>query len=128
MNQVKTRIVLTRAADDPKVNKRGFQEELGIFSAALRSAGVEFTVRGMAFDSAGAVGYQLPEFMVVLGPAVVAAVAAICGAWVQARYGRGLRVKSGHVEAEGRNVEEIERLLRLAADFQRTKSKDGDTS
>ena len=123
MSQVKVRIVLTRASDDPKVNERSFQEELGSFGAAR----VKYTARGMAFDSVDALGYQLPEFYVFLGSSMTA-VAALCGAWIQARYGRKVRIKIGDVEAEGRNVEEIERLLQRAADFPRTKSKDGDTS
>jgi hypothetical protein len=40
------------------------------------------------------------------------------GAVLQARYGRKVRIKIGDVEAEGRNVEEIEALLKLAHDFQ----------
>jgi hypothetical protein len=31
MSEVKVKIVLTRAPDDPKVNERSFQEELGEF-------------------------------------------------------------------------------------------------
>jgi hypothetical protein len=127
MSEVKVKIVLTRAPDDPKVNERSFQEELGSFGAALRSAGVKYTLRGMAFDSADALGFQSPEFQVFLGQAV-AAVAGLCGAWVQVRYGRKVRVKIGDVEAEGRSVDEIGRLLEQAADFPRTKSKDDDTS
>ena len=92
MSQVKVRIVLTRASDDPKVNERSFQEELGSFGAALRSAGVKYTARGMAFDSVDALGYQLPEFYVFLGSSITA-VAALCGAWIQARYGRKVRIK-----------------------------------
>jgi hypothetical protein len=34
MSEVKVKIVLTRAPDDPKVNERSFQEELGSFGAA----------------------------------------------------------------------------------------------
>jgi hypothetical protein len=64
----------------------------------------------------------------VLGPAVIAATAAICGAWVQARYGRKVRLKIGDVEAEGRSVEEIETLLKQASDFQDTvRAKSDDT-
>jgi hypothetical protein len=80
----------------------------------------------MAFNSADALGFQSPEFQVFLGQAV-AAVAGLCGAWVQARYGRKVRVKIGDVEAEGRSVDEIGGLLQQA-DFPRTKSKDDNTS
>jgi hypothetical protein len=42
----------------------------------------------------------------VLGP--------IVGAWLQARYGRKVRLKIGDIEAEARDAAEIEELLRQA--------------
>ncbi len=71
----------------------------------------------MAFDSVDATGYPLPEFLVTLGPPTIAALAAIAGAWVQARYGRKVRLKVGDVEAEARTAEEVEKLFVRAAEF-----------
>ena len=127
MSEEKIEIILLPASDDPPENAPEFQKELGTFNKSLRSAGVSFSPRAMTFDSVDAVGYQLPEFMITLGPPVIAALAAVCGAWVQARYGRKVRLKVGDVEAEGRTVEEIESLLKRAAEFRdsdRTKSDD----
>jgi len=67
------------------------------------------------FQTSAVARYPLPEFVIVLGPAVIAATAAVCGAWVTVRYGRKVGLKIGDMEAEGRTVEEIERLLRQAS-------------
>ena len=98
MEPVEVRVVLVRAPNDPKVNEPKFQEELREFSRSLRAAGLSFSQRAMAFDSVDAVGHPLPEFLVTLGPLATAALAAIGGAWVQARYGRKMRLKVGDVD------------------------------
>jgi hypothetical protein len=109
---------LKRAPGDPPESDPRFQEELVEFSNSLRTAGVVFFQRARAFDADGASGYSLAEFAITtLGPAVISAVAALCGAWVQARNGRRVRIKIGDVEVEGRTIEEIESLLNRAADF-----------
>lgn len=122
-------IVLRQAPDDPQVNDPEFQKELREFSKSMRDAGVTFSQRAMAFDSIDALGYPLAEFVLKsLGPAAIAAVAAVSGAWVQARYGRKVRLKIGDVEAEGRTTEEIQSLLKQAADFRDADhTKSGDT-
>jgi hypothetical protein len=100
-----------------------FQEELAEFSNSLRTTGLAFSQRARAFDAAGATGYSLAEFAIKsLGPAIISAVAALCGAWTQARNGRKVRIKIGDVEAEGRTIEEIECLLKRAADFRNSDS------
>jgi len=121
----KVRLTLQRASDDPKANDPGFQEELAAVSAALRQSGVAYSQRGVAFDAVGALGYSLPEYLITLGPPVIAAAAAICGAWVQARFGRKVKIKIGDVEAEGRSVEEIEDLLKRAVAFRDDARGDG---
>lgn len=121
MEPERCRIVLVRAPDDPLVNETKFQEELREFSKLLRAAGVSFSQRAMAFDSVDATGYPLPEFLVTLDPPAIAALAAIAGAWVQARYGRKLRLKVGDVEAEARTEEEIGLLFERAAKFREDK-------
>jgi hypothetical protein len=128
MNQNEVRIVLQRASDDPAVNAPEFQKELGGVSKSLHSANVKYTVRGMTFDSVDALGFQLPEFVVTLAPGAIGAVAGICGAWVQARYGRKVRLKIGDVEAEGRSVDEIASLLKRAADFRKFDSTKSDNT
>ncbi len=110
-------LCLERAPDDPQLGDPKFQEELRTFSASLHATGLKFSQRAIAFDAVDGGGYPLPEFVVVL-QAVISPVALLCGAWLQARYGRKVRLKIGDVEAEGRTVEEIERPLKQASDFQ----------
>jgi hypothetical protein len=118
MDHEMTEIVLQRAPDDASVNDPEFQKELREFSRSLSAAGVAFSQRAMAFDSADALGFPLAEFVIkALSPAVIPAAAAVCGAWVQARYGRKVRLKIGDIEVEGRTTEEIKTLLGQAADF-----------
>lgn len=118
MDQQRIELTLKRAPDDPPENDPRFQEELVEFSNSLRTTGAMFSQRARAFDAAGAAGYPLAEFAIkTLGPAIISAVAALCGAWAKARNGRKVRIKIGDIEAEGRTTEEIEGLLKRAADF-----------
>ena len=49
---------------------------------------------------------------------MIAPLAGAVGAWIQARYGRKARIKIGEIEAEARTIEEVEELLKIAAEFQ----------
>jgi hypothetical protein len=111
-------LLLVRAPEDPRENEPAFQQELRSFAASLRSTGMTHSQWGMTFDAVDGGGYALGHFAIAVVPAVIAAAAAVCGAWVTARYGRKVRLKIGDVEAEGRTVEEIERLLKQASEFQ----------
>ena len=111
-------LLLVRASDDPQENDPAFQEELSSFSKALRATGVNHSQFAIVFDAVEGGGYPLAQFAIEVVRSVVPAAAGVCGAWVQARYGRKVRLKIGDVEAEGRTVEEIERLLKQAAEFQ----------
>jgi hypothetical protein len=103
-------VVLERAPDDPDVHAPEFQSELGAFyDQADRDE--------LPLVAYGAEWHVHPEFVLTLVPAAIAGVAALCGAWVQARYGRKVRLKIGDMEAEGRSVEEIEALLQKAKQF-----------
>ena len=111
----KIEIELQRAPDDPRVNDPQFQEELNGFAKSLRGTGVTASQRAMAFDSIDALGYPLGDFVIkTLAPTLIPAVAGLCGAWVQARYGRKVRIKVGDIEVEARTAEEVERLLMTA--------------
>jgi hypothetical protein len=111
-------VALRRAPDDPPVNDPKFQEGLREFSKSLRTAGVTYSQRAMAFDSVDALGYPLPEFLVTLSQAIGPTLGVILVAWLQGRSGRKVRVKIGDVEAEARTVEEVEGLLQKIKQFQ----------
>ncbi|MGI8841068.1 MAG: hypothetical protein ACR2F8_09875 [Caulobacteraceae bacterium] len=114
-------IDLVPTSDEPADGDPAFQDGLSSFGATVRAAGVPLSQTAIAFDAADANGYPLPEFIVAikaLGPPAITALAAAAGAWAQARFGRKVRLKVGDVEAEGRTVAEIEKLLNMAAEFQ----------
>lgn len=97
-------IQLKPAPDAPAERDPAFQDELRTFSLALHSAGVRYSQRAMAFDSAAAVGYPLAEFIIKeLGPAAIGVIATAVGAWISGRSGRKPRLKVGNIEMEARN-------------------------
>lgn len=130
MTKSEIRLVLERAPNDPAVSDANYQKQLAQFCEALRDAGVE-VIPDVVFKElasgelgvqtvyAGAFAINLAK--VVATPMVVAAVAGVCGAWIQARYGRKVRLKIGDVEAEGRTVAEVKSLLEKAKQFQQEK-------
>jgi len=109
-----------------------FQEALHQFSRQLNDAGAGFKQRAIAFDSVDALGYPLPEFVLAIKslatPAVLTALAGATGAWVQAKLGRKVRLKIGEIEAEGRSVAEVEKLLAAAVRFQEEQDARKDAS
>ena len=123
MDHEQIRVKLQRAPDDPPENDPKFQDELREFSKSLDAADVDFSQRGRTFDAIGAHGYALAEYTIKqLTPVVIPAVAGAIGIWLQARYGRKVRIKIGSVEAEARTIDEIDKLLKRAADFQTSTS------
>jgi hypothetical protein len=113
-------IVLERTPS-AKVNDPIFQEDLSALSKILRASGLAFLQRGTAFDASDELGYPLPEFWVYLKdatPAVIASASEAFGAAMQAWCGRKVCFKFGDIEAEARYVTEVERLLKLARDYQ----------
>lgn len=111
-------LCLERGPEDLPVRDRAFQDELNAFSATLRASGAKVSQLGFAMDAVDGGGYPLPEFVIDLLKVGVAPVAALCGVWLQAKFGRKVRLKIGDVEAEGRSTKEIEELLESAKAFQ----------
>jgi hypothetical protein len=108
---------LLRAPNDPAPLSEEYQAGLEVVEHDLRKGGLKVT--GLAWHPAG--DTHLGQFLITLGPPVVAAVAAIAGGWVQARYGRRVRLKFDDIEAEARTPEEIETLLKRVAHYRETK-------
>ena len=69
--------------------------------------GVVPPVVGGMFGASGYVG----EFIVTLAPTIGPMLGTILGAWLQARYGRKVRVKFDDVEIEAQTPEQVETLL-----------------
>jgi hypothetical protein len=112
MDQNRVELTLVGAPDDAAFTGEG-QGEAEKFDAALRRRRLQVT----AIAVGSGPGILTGQFLVTLGPPAIAAIAAVAGAWVQARYGRKVRLKVGDIEAEARTTEEIETLLRRAAEF-----------
>ncbi|MFC4518441.1 hypothetical protein [Cupriavidus pinatubonensis] len=118
-SEVRVKILLRRAVDDPAVDSSEFQAELRTFSGALKSGGVAYSQAAMAFDSAAATGYPLAEFAIKELAPYAASVAAALTAWIAGRYGRKVRLKVGDLELEAKSPEEIKQLLHLAQEYQK---------
>jgi hypothetical protein len=116
-------IVLLRAPDDPARDDPAFQQELHTFSKALHDNRVKFSERRMFFDSAAGGGFALGEYLVQLGPGIVTVLGTACVAWLHGHYARKVRLKVGDVEAEARNLQELDALLKRAADFRSGEQK-----
>jgi hypothetical protein len=114
---------LLRATDDPTQFSDEYQAELEDFDRGLRR--YPLGVTSFAAHQGGD-GTLLGQFIVSLGPAFVTGVAAVAGAWVQARFGRKVRLKFGDIEAEARTPEELEELLKRAAEFRNNKRDTGE--
>ena len=122
---------LIASDDDPPPRDAAFQQELTAFSAELHAAGVGHSQRALSLDSAEAHGYPIPEFILalqVLAPPAMGVIGVAAGAWIQARYGRKVRLKVGDVEAEGRSVEEVEALLEMARTYRIAEAAEASTS
>jgi hypothetical protein len=92
------------------------------FTRKLRKRGVGITSVGVhpAGDT------HIGQFIITLGPAAIAAIAAVAGAWVQTRFGRRIRLKSNEVEAEARTTQAIDELLKRVSAFPDSKQVTGE--
>jgi hypothetical protein len=116
-------LILQGSPEEPPVNSADFQIELRTFSASLRASGVNASQRAFAMDAADGGGFPLPEFALDLLKTSAAPIAALCGAWLQAKFGRKLKLKIGDIEVEASSEKEIQALLERAKSFQeKTKS------
>jgi hypothetical protein len=125
---IKTEIILDAAPDDPPEYYPKYQDELAAFARSLDAAGAEQSQMSISLNSANAGGWPIGDFLIAFVPSAITGLAAVAGAWVQARYGRKVRIKIGDIEAEGRSITEIEQLLERAASFQDIAAKNAQES
>lgn len=84
------------------------------FAFALHRAGMpasSFATRMMPRSVA------LTDYVVPMVQVIVPALGGVLVGWLQGRAGRKVRVKLGDAEAEARTIEDVERLLKLVADY-----------
>lgn len=107
---------LVPAPDDSYRFSKEFQVELEKVDDALRHRQLEVT---SIIGHPGGDGTHLGQILVTLGPAVVGALGGVIGAWLQAKFGRKVRLKIGDIEGEARTIEELKELLEYAETFRR---------
>jgi hypothetical protein len=110
------------ASGDPDPENPEYQAELWAADRGLRERGLKTSSRLFRQDDAETPAIHLGQVVLALGPPVVGALGAVVGVWLQARFGRKVRLKVGNVEAEARTPEEVERLLKLAAEMRDAKN------
>lgn len=98
-----------------KFSDEGVREQKKVTNA-LREASLRYTYPSpvMAFD-----GVDLSFATIINGPfgtTALGALAAIVGAFLQAKLGRKVRIKVGGIEVEAGSAEEAQRLLTKAID------------
>ena len=101
-------LTLLPAPDDPERVCYEIQAKLLGIQKSLRKHGVEVTSIGARPTGDTHMG----QFIITLGPAAIPVIAAVAGAWVQTRLGRGVRLSFDEVEAEARTPRAIDDLLR----------------
>jgi len=85
---------------------------------AVRAQGVKVSSVVELQESVGSETVWLGKYTIEVAKIAAPVLAGIIGAWLQARYGRKARLKIGDIEAEARTVEEVEKLLEHAKNFQ----------
>ena len=127
MDALEVTLTLVSAPDDTELKSPGFQKELRNFREALVTSGIETSsaiqlLEAWAPEPAPTIylGDFTIKFVAAVGPIIGAAI----GAFVQARFGRKVRLKIGEIEAEAQTPEQVERLVEMAQAIQeRTRAK-----
>jgi hypothetical protein len=127
MDTLELTLTLVRALDDPPLKSLVYQAELLRFQDALAAGGVEAspTIQLLeAWTPEPISTTYLGDFTIKLVATIGPVIGAALGAFMQARWGRKVRLKIGDIEAEAQTLEQVEHLLNLAEDFrQRNKAK-----
>ena len=113
------RLILLPASRDD-LNNPDYQPSLAEFVTVLRTRGLDISPRISLREGIGLDARALGVFDFKLALGVAAPLCTALGVWLQARYGRKVRLKLGEkeIEAEATTIEQIERLLELAKTFQ----------
>lgn len=125
MSDLKLRVTLERGgaeragAEDPN-----FQTELNGVLRDLRGAGATVSPVVFTMDSVdGGSGALVGQYLVAVGP-YLASVSAVLVAWLTARSGRRVTLSVGNTSVSANSVEELERLLAIAAKFDKNSTSD----
>lgn len=114
-NVGKIRFYLLNAPDDPPIFSEAGQVPLRTVMAAFKENRIEVDAPFMTLDSIDAMGGYTGE-IAVLASAFGPVLAGILGAWLQSKAGRKVRLKDGDIEIEAPTVEDVGKLLEMAAE------------
>jgi hypothetical protein len=115
-NLGKIRLYLENAPDDAPTFSEAGQAVLRPVMAALKENKLEVETPFMTLDSVDAVGGytgQITALATAFGPILTG----ILGAWLQSKTGRKVRFKDGDIEIEAQTVEDVRKLLDMAAEL-----------
>lgn len=111
------------APDYPKLSAHEYQSECQEFHDLLQAATIEVSPRWRTRDSIVGAGGFAGSFFVPLAKAAIPTLGAVLVAWLKGRSGRRVRLEFDGVKAEGGTPEEVETLLKHAAEFRDNKQK-----
>ena len=123
MSERKVWVLLCHAPDETTEPHGQCGRDLARFEHDLERAGIAAWWPERCHGPAPGIDYVL-----TLGPPLIAAAAATLGAFVQARFGRKVRLKMGDVEDEARTPDEVKTLLEQVTGFRAEQSKAAETA
>lgn len=124
-NVGKVRFYLLNSSDDAPTFSADGQVVLRGVMAALKENEIEADTPFMTLDSVDAIGGYTGQ-IAVLAQAFGPVLTGILGAWLQSKAGRKVRFKDGDIEVEARTVEEVGKLLEMAAERRAKSQPEGD--
>jgi len=115
-------VTLIPASDDPPLRSQEYQRELREFVDSLQAGGfkVSVTIELIEAAAGGAPPTYLGDFAVMIKTGAGALVAVIL-AWLHARRGRKVRLKTKEFDASAQTVKEVKEPVKLATDKSRKK-------
>ena len=112
MDTERISLELIAAETDPPLRSSEYQAGLKHVTSTLQATNANVSFRVFMQEAIGAPSFLLGGFTIENVKSVALVLGPIVGAWLQGRYGRKVRLKIGDIEAEARNVAEIEELLK----------------
>ncbi len=98
----KISVELIASETDPPLRSSEYQAGLKNVASALQTANAKVSFRMFMQDAIGAPSFLEGGFTIENVKSVAVVLGPIFGAWLQARYGRKVRLKIGDIEAEAK--------------------------
>jgi hypothetical protein len=106
-------ITLVPSSDEGDIKAPLLQSDMVEFENGLRAASIECSPVVGFQKSTGTEPWLIGQFVFNVLP-YFSGVLPLLGIWVQARYGRKVRIKVGDIEVEATSVDEVRKLLKAA--------------